>query len=111
MGAGITIADIQRVASRFYAVPEAWMRAKDRHKDACGPRQVAMYLSRRLAGRGRPISFGNIGRHFGGYDHSTVIHAYRAVQQRIFDKAETEAQIGLLIDILVDPKPRLVVTL
>src|SRR5689334_11713352 len=89
-----TIAQVKRVTAKLYGVPEAWMETEDRRHDASKPRQVGMYLARRLTRH----SFTVIGKRFGGKHSSTVQHAYRDVQHRIFRSRETEAQIGLLID-------------
>lgn len=73
----ILIREIQRkVASRF-GRPLAEMRSPDRSVAAARPRQVAMYLSRCLTSASLP----SIGTHFGGRDHTTVIHAMRRIEQ------------------------------
>lgn len=53
-----------------------------------------MYLARRLTNH----SLATIGHHFGGRDHSTVIHGYRNVQKRIHGNQKTRAAISALID-------------
>jgi chromosomal replication initiator protein len=53
------------------------MRAKNRTKNVAYPRQIAMHLCRELT----ELSFPEIGRHFGGRDHTTVIHACKQVER------------------------------
>ena len=75
----ITIDQIQRSVCDFYNLPADLLRAKTRKQEIVTARQVAMYLSKELT----HSSLKTIGLHFGGRDHSTVIHAYQAVEDRI----------------------------
>jgi chromosomal replication initiator protein len=72
----ISIDEIQRVVSEFYDIPPDLLRAKTRKQEIVLARQVAMYLSKELTNS----SLKTIGLHFGGRDHSTVIHAYQSVE-------------------------------
>ena len=67
----ITIDEIQRTVCQFYRIDRAEMSSKRRARAVVRPRQVAMYLAKVLT----PRSYPEIGRKFGGRDHSTVIHA------------------------------------
>jgi chromosomal replication initiator protein len=71
----ITIDQIQRVVCDFFDLPEDLLRAKTRKQEVVVARQVAMYLAKELTNS----SLKTIGLHFGGRDHSTVIHAYQSV--------------------------------
>ncbi|HUG36184.1 MAG TPA: chromosomal replication initiator protein DnaA [Candidatus Limnocylindrales bacterium] len=71
----ITIDQIQRKVSDFFGVKGSDLRAKNRTKTIAFPRQVAMYLSRQLT----HASLAEIGRAFGGKDHTTVIHAVEKI--------------------------------
>ena len=64
----ITIEHIQRKVAEFFGIKLSDMRAKNRTKSVAFPRQVAMYLSRQLT----HASLSEIGRAFGGKDHTTV---------------------------------------
>ncbi len=75
----ITIEQIQRTVCEFFDVPEDFLRAKTRKQEIVLARQVAMYLAKDLTN----ASLKTIGLHFGGRDHSTVIHAYQAVEDRL----------------------------
>jgi chromosomal replication initiator protein len=75
----INIDQIQRVVCEFYDIPEDLLRAKTRKQEVVNARQVAMYLSKALTNS----SLKTIGLHFGGRDHSTVIHSCQAIHDRI----------------------------
>lgn len=71
----ITIRDIQRRVCDEWALPPAAMKTAARTRQIARPRQIAMYLARKLTKHSLPV----IGRHFGGRDHTTVLHAERTV--------------------------------
>jgi len=79
----ITADEIQRVVAERFHLKQAELKSKKRTKTIVQPRQIAMYLCRELT----PLSFPEIGRHFGGKDHTTVIHACRQIEKRIQDDA------------------------
>ncbi len=80
----ITIEQIQRSVCEFFDIPEDLLRAKTRKQEVVAARQVAMFLAKDLTN----ASLKTIGLHFGGRDHSTVIHAYQAVE----DRTKTDSQ-------------------
>jgi chromosomal replication initiator protein len=89
----ITVDEIQKsVADRFH-IKISELKAKKRTKTLVYPRQLSMYLCRELT----DLSFPEIGKHFGGKDHSTVIHACRHVQQMIESDPQTKEIITDLI--------------
>ena len=67
----LAISDIQEHVSAHFKLPRSAMISQDRKFDVAHPRQVAMYLARKLTKR----STTEIGMRFGGRDHTTVIHA------------------------------------
>jgi chromosomal replication initiator protein len=71
----VTIDHIQRKTAEFFAVKLSDMRAKNRTKAVAFPRQIAMYLARQLT----HSSLAEVGRAFGGKDHTTVIHAVEKI--------------------------------
>ena len=73
----ITIEEIQRRVAEYYNVRLADMLSARRARAVARPRQVAMYLSKQLTTRSLP----EIGRKFGGRDHTTVIHAVRKIDE------------------------------
>ena len=65
--------------SQIFSLPADQLRAKTRKKDIVQARQAAMYLSKQLTNH----SLVTIGLHFGGRDHTTVIHALDCVDDRL----------------------------
>jgi chromosomal replication initiator protein len=72
----ISIENIQRTVCEFFDIQEDLVRAKTRKQEIVVARQLAMYLSKELTN----FSLKTIGLHFGGRDHSTVIHACQTVE-------------------------------
>ncbi len=75
----ITIEMIQKRTAEHYKVKISDLKSKKRNQSIVLPRQVAMYLSRSMTDKSLP----EIGRHFGGKDHTTVIHACRNIEKKI----------------------------
>ena len=75
----VTVEEIQRfVADRFH-IKTSDMKSKKRTRTIVQPRQMTMYLCRELT----PLSYPEIGRSFGGKDHTTVMHACRQIEKRL----------------------------
>jgi chromosomal replication initiator protein len=72
----VKIEDIQRIVARQYNVSRADLLSSRRTANVVRPRQVAMYLAKTLTLRSLP----EIGRRFGGRDHTTVLHAVRKIE-------------------------------
>ncbi|RMG17844.1 MAG: chromosomal replication initiator protein DnaA [Deltaproteobacteria bacterium] len=70
---------ILRTVASFYNVKVSDLRGQRRHKQIALPRQVAMYLTRKLT----DLSFPEIGRTFGGKDHSTVMSACKKIERLV----------------------------
>ena len=75
--AKVTIDTIQKTVADYYDIRLADMTSRRRPANIAFPRQIAMYLSRKLTGG----SLVEIGEAFGGRDHGTVIHACKKVEQ------------------------------
>ncbi len=73
----VTIEDIQKRVAEYYGIKISDMQSARRSQNVARPRQVAMYLAKALTSRSLP----EIGRKFGGRDHTTVLHAVRKVQE------------------------------
>ncbi|WP_375398821.1 chromosomal replication initiator protein DnaA [uncultured Sphingomonas sp.] len=73
----VTIDEIQKAVSAHYDLKPVDMISARRAVVVARPRQIAMYLAKRLTTRSLP----EIGRKFGGRDHSTVIHAVRRIEE------------------------------
>lgn len=88
----IRIEDILRIVSRHYKVPRNDLLSSRRSRDVVRPRQIAMYLAKSLTSRSLP----EIGRRFGGRDHTTVLHSVRKVEQLMKDDGDLCQEIELL---------------
>jgi chromosomal replication initiator protein len=75
----LTIDHIQRITARHFSISEDLLISKTRKQEVAVARQVAMYLCRKMTSS----SLETIGLHFGGRDHSTVIHACQSVESRL----------------------------
>ncbi len=73
----ITIDEIQKRVSEHFRIRQAEMVSARRAREVARPRQIAMYLAKQLTPRSLP----EIGRRFGGRDHTTVIHAVRQIER------------------------------
>jgi hypothetical protein len=70
---------LQRVVARVFGVKVADIVGPRRHANICEPRQLAMAIAVELF----PVSFPQVGRRFGGRDHTTVIHAHRKYRELV----------------------------
>lgn len=86
----LTIEEIQQLVCDYFSIPEDLVRAKTRKREVVQARQVAMYFSKQLTQH----SLKTIGLHFGGRDHSTVIHANQSVENQI----ETDPKFNSMIE-------------
>ncbi|MGV1915435.1 chromosomal replication initiator protein DnaA [Rhizobium sp. 22-785-1] len=96
VGAGeakrVRIEDIQRIVARHYNVSRQELVSNRRTRVIVKPRQVAMYLAKMLT----PRSFPEIGRRFGGRDHTTVLHAVRKIEELISGDSKLGHEVELL---------------
>ncbi|MBB3592786.1 chromosomal replication initiator protein [Rhizobium sp. BK529] len=88
----VRIEDIQRIVARHYNVSRQELVSNRRTRVIVKPRQIAMYLSKTLT----PRSFPEIGRRFGGRDHTTVLHAVRKIEELIAGDTKLSHEIELL---------------
>lgn len=88
----ITVDEIQKACAAHYHIEPSEMRSKRRARAVARPRQIAMYLSKKMTPRSLP----EIGRIFGGRDHSTVIHAVRTIEQLRQTNPEIDSDIRML---------------
>jgi chromosomal replication initiator protein len=88
----VRIEDIQRIVARHYNVSRQELVSNRRTRVIVKPRQIAMYLSKTLT----PRSFPEIGRRFGGRDHTTVLHAVRKIEELIAEDTKLSHEIELL---------------
>lgn len=88
----VKIEDIQRIVARHYAVSRADLLSARRTSQVVRPRQIAMYLAKTLTLRSLP----EIGRRFGGRDHTTVLHAVRKIESLVGANSALAEEIELL---------------
>jgi chromosomal replication initiator protein len=88
----VKIEDIQRVVARQYNVSRADLLSSRRTANVVRPRQIAMYLAKTLTLRSLP----EIGRRFGGRDHTTVLHAVRKIEGLVDNDTMLAEEIDLL---------------
>jgi chromosomal replication initiator protein len=88
----VKIEDIQRIVARQYTVSRADLLSSRRTANVVRPRQVAMYLAKTLTLRSLP----EIGRRFGGRDHTTVLHAVRKIEGLVGNDAMLADEIEVL---------------
>ena len=89
----ITIEQIQRKVSDFFGVTVSDLKAKTRTKAVALPRQIAMYLARDLT----HASLAEVGRAFGGKDHTTVLHAVEKIKNLLTEDAKLKKSVDGLI--------------
>ena len=91
----ISIEEIQRVVCQYSDIPDDLLRGKSRKKEIVYARQLAMYLSKQMT----RYSLKSIGLHFGGRDHTTVIHAIMTIENT-FQTNKNNGNLHETIDIL-----------
>ncbi len=84
---------IKEVVCRYYSVSIKELESKRRLKNITFPRQIAMYIIRELT----ELTLEDIGKEFGGRDHSTVINACKKVENEIIEKESFKKVIDKLI--------------
>jgi len=92
----ISIEMIQKNVADVFSISLTDLRAKRRNRNLVLPRQVAMYLTRKLTNMSLP----EIGHAFGGKDHTTVLHSYRKIEQNLLTNGELRNTIDKLSTIL-----------
>ncbi|MAM85228.1 MAG: chromosomal replication initiator protein DnaA [Acidobacteria bacterium] len=86
----ITIEVVQKAVADYYKLRVSDLKSRNSSKSISGPRQIAMYLCKTLTNSSLP----EIGRHFGGKHHSTVIHSIKKVKE----KQKSDGDFNTLID-------------
>ena len=95
-GVKTSIEDIQRKTAEFYKLDVKDFHSPQRARRVARPRQVAMYLSRKLTTRSLP----EIGRRFGGRDHTTVLHACRRIEALVLEDTLFRQEVDFLSQML-----------
>jgi len=92
----VSIEDIQKHVATHYNIKVSDMHSARRSRAVARPRQVAMYLSKKLTSKSLP----EIGRKFGGKDHTTVMHAVKRVEELMGADSEMLKDVELIERIL-----------
>jgi chromosomal replication initiator protein len=88
----ITVDEIQKAVSEHYGMRQADLISERRNRAIARPRQAAMWLAKHLTTRSLP----DIGRRFGGRDHTTVLHAVRRIEALRADDAQLARDLEVL---------------
>ncbi len=88
----VSIETIQRVVCEHHGIRLGDLLSQKRTRNIAFPRQIAMFLARKLTGSSFPV----IGERFGGRDHSTVIHGNNTIERRLKDDHQLRAVIDEL---------------
>lgn len=92
----ITINDIKEVVANYYNISLEDLVSKKKTKNIAYPRQIAMYIGRKLT----DLSLPKLGEEFGGRDHSTVLHACNKVDDDMENSQEIKKNVDDLISML-----------
>ncbi len=92
-GSRIKIDDILKIIGRHFNVGRTDLLSPRRARSVVVPRQIGMYLAKKMTARSLP----EIGRRFGGRDHSTVLHAVRKIEELVKTDDKLAREVALLI--------------
>lgn len=90
----ITIEKIQKTVAEHFQLKVSELKSSKRLKNLVFPRQVSMYICRKLT----DLSYPEIGSKFGGKDHSTIIHAIKKIDKKIEEDLHTKTLVEKLMD-------------
>jgi len=88
----VTIDTIQEIIADYFQVSIADLKSKSRKKEVVYPRQLAMYLAKEYT----DLPLKSIGYHFGGRDHSTVIHSIQSINLLMDETPDVEETLQKL---------------
>ncbi len=91
---GPSVAKVKSIVADHYGISEIDMVTERQDRASCRPRQVAMFLCKRLTTQSLPA----IGRRFGGRDHTTIMHGIKVIERLRLIDADIAADIEALTD-------------
>jgi chromosomal replication initiator protein len=97
-GTEVGIDKIQSTAARYFGVTRSELLSTSRHSSIVLPRHVAMYLAKEMTTSSLP----EIGRRFGGRDHTTVLHGVRKIADRLTKSAHLVGQVDDIKRLLLE---------
>lgn len=92
----LSVEKVKRAVAAEFGVTRRDLDSSRRTRDVVLPRQLAMYLAKKLTLRSLP----DIGRRFGGRDHTTVLHAVRKIESKVTSDVEFAARVAGLTEII-----------
>lgn len=90
----ITVESIQKLVANHFNIKTSDIKSSKRLKNLVLPRQISMYISRKLTSS----SFPEIGSKFGGKDHSTIIHAIKKIEKKMEEDIQLKATVEKLMN-------------
>lgn len=90
----ITVEAIQKMVANHFHIKTSEIKSSKRLKNLVLPRQISMYISRKLTSS----SFPEIGSKFGGKDHSTIIHAIKKIEKKMGEDIQLKATVEKLMN-------------
>jgi chromosomal replication initiator protein len=88
----VSIDDIQRKVAEHYNIRLADLIGPKRARNVARPRQIAMYLAKQMTSRSLP----EIGRRFGGRDHTTIMHGVRKIDELMVEDTSLAEDVAVL---------------
>ena len=88
----LTVEEIQRKVAEYFNIKMSDMVSNRRMQNIARPRQIAMYIAKKLTSKSLP----EIGRKFGGRDHTTILHAVRKIQELCADDFDFANDVEIL---------------
>jgi chromosomal replication initiator protein len=92
----ITVESIQKLVANHYNLKVTELKSKNNSQQISFPRQIAMYLCKRMT----ELSLPEIGRRFGGKHHSTVIHAIQKIEKKRSNEREFDRLVDTFVQLL-----------
>ena len=92
----VTVESIQKLVANHFNLKVAELKSKNNSHQISFPRQVAMYLCKRMTESSLP----EIGRRFGGKHHSTVIHAIQKIERKRSDEKDFDRLVETFVQLL-----------
>jgi len=90
----VTVEAIQKLVANHFHIKTSEIKSSKRLKNLVLPRQISMYISRKLTSS----SFPEIGSKFGGKDHSTIIHAIKKIEKKMEEDIQLKTTIEKLMN-------------
>ena len=94
----ISVEMVQKEVAEFFNLTLHDLKNKSRHKNVVAPRQVAMYLARKLTAHSLP----EIGAAFGGKDHTTILHAFKKIEKNLLKDEQIRKIVETLTNSLLE---------